>query len=53
MDELNHALSLRHELRKLLETVKDRTDIETGCGAGEGDLYRTVHREFRITVASG
>jgi hypothetical protein len=55
MDELNQTLSLRSELRKLLETMKDQgTDIETGCGAAEGDLCVVVQgREFRSTVAPG
>ena len=55
MDELGQILSLRNEIRQFLETVKDHgTDINAGCGAGEGDLYVTVQgREFRITVAPG
>jgi hypothetical protein len=55
MDGLNQTLSLRSELRKLLETLKDQgTEIENGFGAGEGDFYVTVQgHEFRITVAPG
>ena len=55
VEELNQIFSLRNEIRQFLETVKDQdTDINTGSGASEGDLYVTVQGlEIRVTVAPG
>ena len=55
VEELNQIFSLRNEIRQFLETVKDQdTDIDTGSGVSEGDLYVTVQGlEIRVTVAPG